>query len=198
MKAGMTLTDLATELERQNGSKRDFVAANAALEMIPRVNDVEIRLNGRGEFQLTELAHDQVAAYTDIPRAYYNRVRSSDPSLLSLNVNHWLHETTKRGDRVATINDRRMLRTLDGKARAFLSEKYRPLDNYDLGTAVLPVLVGDRDNMRIESCALTEQRMYIKAVTKRLEADVKVNDPVQAGVVISNSEVGLGMVKIEP
>ena len=33
-----------------------------------------------------------------------------------------------------------MVRTLDGHARAFLSDRYRRLDNYDLCEHVLPIL----------------------------------------------------------
>lgn len=40
--------------------------------------------------------------------------------------------------------------------------------------------------------------MYIKAVNPRLQEDVTPGDTVQAGVVISNSEVGLGSVNIQP
>ena len=40
--------------------------------------------------------------------------------------------------------------------------------------------------------------MYIKAVNERLQADVKVGDTVEAGVMITNSEVGAGAVVIAP
>ena len=36
--------------------------------------------------------------------------------------------------------ERQLLRTLDGKVRAVLSERYRRLDNYDLLEHVLPTL----------------------------------------------------------
>ena len=60
----------------------------------------------------------------------------------------------------------------------------------------MPVI--SSNGCRIESSALTETKLYLKAVTDRLTLDVKVGDPVQAGLVISNSEVGLGSVKVEP
>jgi hypothetical protein len=52
-------------------------------------------------------------------------------------------------------------------------------------------------DLTIESCEVTEQRMYIKAVNKRLTVNVKKGQPVQSGIVISNSEVGCGAFKIE-
>ena len=40
--------------------------------------------------------------------------------------------------------------------------------------------------------------MYIKVVNPRLEAEVQKGDIVQAGIIISNSEVGLGSVRVMP
>lgn len=52
--------------------------------------------------------------------------------------------------------------------------------------------------MRIVSTELTDSRMYIKVINERLELEVNLGDVVQAGIVISNSEVGLGALKVEP
>ncbi|MGH2928903.1 MAG: DUF932 domain-containing protein, partial [Solirubrobacteraceae bacterium] len=41
-------------------------------------------------------------------------------------------------------------------------------------------------------------RLYLKTVAPRVEGEVKKGDVVQAGVVISNSEVGLGALRIQP
>lgn len=188
MKSGMTLTAMATELERQMKTKKDFVAPTAAIEMLP---DTRIALKGTGEFQATDYTHGQIASYTGIPKTYYDRLRTEAPALLSTNVNRWMHDQ-------AVSQDRRMLRTLDGNARAFLSNKYRPLDNFDLAEAVLPILMDQGAGLRVESTALTDTRMYIKAVTERLTMEIKKGDVVQMGLSISNSEVGAGMVKIEP
>lgn len=90
-----------------------------------------------------------------------------------------------------------MIRTIEGTARAFLSNRYRRIDNLDIASIVLPVLQ-DMEGMHFESCQLTESRMYIKAVNTRLEAEVVPGDIVQSGIIISNSEVGLGSVNIQP
>ena len=90
-----------------------------------------------------------------------------------------------------------LIRTLDGTARAFLSNRYRRLDNYEIAQAVLPVFSEMKD-ANVESCEITENRMYIKVVNRRLEAEVMPGDIVQAGVMVSNSEVGLGSVSVMP
>ncbi len=95
-----------------------------------------------------------------------------------------------------------MIRTLDGKARAFLSNRYRRLDNYDLLHAVMPVLSELKDDngkgLDILSCDVTETKLYLKCVFPKIEAEVKKGDPVQSGIVISNSEIGLGALSVTP
>jgi hypothetical protein len=86
---------------------------------------------------------------------------------------------------------------LDGNARAFLSDRYRRIDNYEIAQAVLPI-IAEMPDARVGSCEVTENRMYLKVVNPRLEMDVIPGDTVQAGIVISNSEVGLGSVSVMP
>lgn len=71
------------------------------------------------------------------------------------------------------------------------------LDNLELCEAVLPI-IRDMTGASITSCEVTLTHMYLKVVNKKLKAEVAVGDAVQAGFVISNSEVGLGSVKVEP
>ena len=82
-------------------------------------------------------------------------------------------------------------------ARALLSERYRRIDNMEIATAVLPLFAGS-DQYEVMSCEVTENRLYLKVVNHRLEMEVSKGDIVQAGVMISNSEVGLGAVSIQP
>ncbi len=187
MKAGKTLTELAQELERQSQTKKDFIASTESLEM---TNTGEMTIDGdtRQELAIADHAHTQIAARLDIPAKYYTRMRDQAPELLAANVNEWFHQKPER----------RMIRTLDGSMRAFLSDRYRRLDNYDLASAVLPVLKEMGEGLKIVSTELTASRMYIKVINERLELEVKQGDVVQAGIVISNSEVGMGSLKVEP
>jgi hypothetical protein len=183
MKTGKTLTELAQELERQQNNKRDFLADTRKLEMLP---SAAMRIEGIDEFPLTHRCHLQVADRVGIPAKYYQVMKNIAPSLLATNVNWWLQ----------TKPEKRMIRTLDGNARAFLSERYRPLDNYDLANAVLPKI--QELECQVVSCEVTETRMYLKVMTERITAEVSKGDIVQAGLVISNSEVGAGSVRVEP
>lgn len=187
MKTGMSLQDMAVEIDRQSKVKRDFISPTKELSCeIGGADEVGMNVGSYGFFTMTPTAHTQVATRLEIPKAYYDKMLGGNKELLRENVNAWL----------AHDNEKRMVRTLDSNMRAFLSHRYRPLDYLDLAKAALPVI--QQMGCRIESCALTETRMYIKAVTDRLTADVAVGDTVQAGIVISTSEVGMGSVRIEP
>ena len=184
MKTGRTLTALAEEIQRQYETKRDYVAPSKLLSMA--VKDNHITLGGIDGWPLTAHAHAQIASKLQIPKQYYDRMLSESPELLQQNVNEWLHRS----------DDKRMLRTLDGNIRAVLSDRYCPLDNYDLAQAVLPSI--QETQCEVVSCEITDTRMYIKAVTKRISTEIAKGDVVQAGIVVSNSEVGSGSIKVEP
>ena len=195
MKTGRTIEEIAKELLRVAESKRDFIAPCKDISFDALGNkDIHQRIsvhlgngNGGHDFWPTDLFHDQIANKLGIPVRYYERCLIEDPELLRVNVNRWLK---KRG------GECQMISTLDGKARAFLSDHYRPLDNEDLFEAVYPAVLAS--GCRIESAELTPTRFYLKAVTDRIQGEVKVGQIVQAGISISNSEIGLGAVRVEP
>lgn len=193
MKTGKTLHELALEIERQQASKRDFVVNSKALALTA---DGDKLAFGQEMVGVNNLAHRQIAEYTGIPAKYYDRMKEQEPALLANNVNKWLQRDPAP----------RLVRTLDGKARAFLSDKYRPLENADLAEAALPALLDLQ--VQIVSCEITETRLYIKAVDDRIQRDIPkgakmgdgshhIFDTVSPGIVISNSEVGLGMLSVQ-
>ena len=186
MKTGRTLTELAAELERQSQSKRDFVADTRALKMEPTTDDHRVILQGvNGGMTLRSIAHQQLAATLSIPKPYYDRMLADAPDLLSANVNRWLEKQPAK----------KLIRTLDGQVRAILSDSYRPLDNLDLAEAVIPRLIGLE--AEVVSGEVTENRFYLKAVTAKIEGEVKKGDSIRAGLVVSNSEVGQGSLRVE-
>ena len=188
MKLGRSLTELAQEIQRQAQSKADFIANTRQLQMLD--DGKTLALESQGEFSVTDLALSQIGERAGIPIKYLRKMQEEAPRLLATNVNHWFQERPET----------RMVRTLDGNARAFLSNRYMRVDNYDVAETALPVLLNTA-GLRIVSCEVTENRLYIKAVTDRVQREVKsrrVGDVVEAGVMISNSEVGLGSVLVSP
>lgn len=189
MKTGLSLSQLAAKIEGNKELKRDYIAATAQTTMqIQEDRTPVLELpNNEGTFPLLSVAHDQVAARLNIPRTYYDRMRADAPDLLATNVNAWFRKNPEK----------RMIRTLGGDVRAFLSNRYNRIENEEIAEVVLPILA-DIPDVRIVSAEITDRRMYIQALTPRLQGEVKKGDVVQAGVVISNSEVGHGSVSIAP
>jgi hypothetical protein len=179
------IQEWATELKRQNEAKRDFVADSRKVLMAPDTGNLEVDLTTSDtdlqrveEFGVTPHAHSQLSQVTKIPKPYYDRMPTD---LRAINVNHWLKNEPKT----------HMLRILDDDCRAVVSSRYRPLDNWDLANAIIPVLQ-EQEDMQIISCDITPTRMYLKALFPKIEGELAVGDIVQAGLTIQNSEVGNG------
>lgn len=196
MKTGMNLIQLATELERQRNVKRDFVVDSSVMVMDDQTN---IHLQGVGKFGITNHARRQLADKLNIPFQYFERLQGKYPELLAKNVNTIMVAEPKH----------RMVRTLDGNIRGLMSNSYRPLDNFELADAVLPEL--NKAGAQIESCDITETKMYIKARCPWLTRDLPVPAGLKMGVghnwfirrvegaiSISGSDVGAGMLSVAP
>lgn len=192
MKFGRTLTELAIELDRQRSAKRDYMLDTRSIIMDSTENGQQITLQNPKQhmsivLNVNDIAHRQIGTALGIPAKYYDKMRAENPELLAANVNSWFSHTPST----------RMVRTLDGTARAFLSDRYRRIDNYEIAEAVLPI-IADIPEARVESCEITDERMYIKVVNPRLETEVAPGDLVQSGILITNSEVGMGSMAIQP
>lgn len=195
MKTGRSLQELAIELDRQQAAKKDFIVDQGTLSVTAADGEINLNVGSSAggvlnltQYSVNEIAHRQIGQHLKIPASYYDRMRSEYPELLTQNINGWFSRTP------AT---KRMLRTLDGTARAFLSDRYRRIDNFEVATTVLPI-IGGMEGASIESCELTDSRMYIKVVNPRVTAEIKKGDVVQSGIIITNSEVGMGSVSVSP
>lgn len=193
MKAGLTIEELATEIMRQKDAKTDYIVNSSRLCMENYGTDLVLRVLGDDDadriepLDIADTAHRQIGTRLGIPAKYYGKMLSEHPDLLVTNVNAWfIREPAQR-----------MLRVLDGKIRAYLSNSYMRMDHYEIFASVLPV-IGEIPDVQFVSCHITDTRMYIKAVDPNLSAEVAPGSTVKAGVVISNSEIGLGSVRVQP
>ena len=192
MKTGLTIQQMAQELLRQSKAKQDYLVNTGSLSLSVTTDAPQLRVTENGldkiaPLDIRQTAHRQLGTYLGIPQKYYELMRTDAPELLAYNANYWFSQK----------NELRTLRTMDGCARAFLSNRYRRIDNLDIASVTLPV-IGELPEARFVSTQITDDFMYIKVVNPRLQADVVPGDVVQAGVIISNSETGLGSVTIQP
>jgi len=186
MQTGLSLTDLARKIEANRELKRDFVADTSGLTMqVQEDKTAVLEVPNQGTFPILPLAHDQIGARLNIPAKYYDRMKENAPDLLATNVNAWFRKAPEK----------RMVRTLGGDARAFLSNKYQRIENEEILAAALPA-IADLPNVQIVSAEATERRLYVHFVVPTIEGEVKKGDVVQAGGILQNSEVGLGAVSV--
>jgi len=183
MKGNFTsLTEFAQELERRETAKNDFLVDTRKVSMMP--DGDTLRIEGAGMFGINDHAHQQIAARLQIPKKYYDRMAEL-PELRARNVNDWFENTPEK----------RMVRTLDDTARAFLSDRYRPIDDHFIMNAIAPVLYEHQD-LQIMSQGLSETHLYLQVKFPKLQGEVKQGDVVQAGITLTNSEVGSGAFNI--
>lgn len=204
MKTDLSLVELAQAVTDQAERKRDFVAPTKQLRV---ANDGDhLTLGDQPAAAITDHAHRQLGDWAKIPAAYYDRLRNEHPDLLAANLNRWLENS----------DDKRLVRCLSDEpggapavVRSLHSDRYRTLDNEQLAAHVLPVLL-NLPGVEIKSCSLTESKLYIKAINPNLTEVLKYipgyyggdghdrEDILQAGVIISNSEIGLGRLIVSP
>ena len=208
------LIALATELQRQSETKEDYNVRSENLIIVVDENtntikmDVPIPLNRwngdkkeeRRQFPITDYCLWQIADdKTPVGTRYFKRMMEAGfHDLVRDNFSAWLHQ---KKDQL------RMVRLLDTKGdgvvrmRALLSDGYRSIDNYDVLKHAMTLTKSMNMDIYFQDVQLSETRLYIKAVSKRLIDNIftlKGQDTVEGGVIIMNSEVGAGKYKVIP
>ena len=190
MKEGRPLSEVAAQLKRDAEQRKDF---RVPTERLKFGGDGYIEFNVADKrsrhYEALPTAHclRQICSRSKIPLDYVDRMKQETPELLAENINTWWRVKPET----------RMLRTLlngEHTARAFLSERYRPLENVDFAAAVMPTLA--QIGGEVKSCEVTETRLYLQVVSPRIEAKM-VGEKVQAGGCIGNSEVGCGSIFLD-
>lgn len=193
MKAGLSIEELAAEIMRQNEIKEDYVVNSPCLQMDAWDSDLFLRvMDGQQTdrlepLEISENAHRQISARLGIPIKYYNRMLAESPDLLTQNVNTWFNKNPEQ----------RMLRVMEGKIRAFLSNRYLRLDHHEVTCAVIPE-IGTIPDVQFVSNQITEDHLYMKAIIPHLQREVLPGRTIQAGLMIRNSETGLGTFTVSP
>ncbi len=169
------------EIERLDSLKRDYIVPQGKMSM--DYDGSMLKVENLGTYPIGKIAHEQIASRLKIPKDYYER-SGSVPGLRAFNVNSWLGVDPKT---------KRLLRTLDGGARAILSDHFRPLDNMLVAGAAMPMIAKNPD-LRVRSAIITPSRMYLQVSFPKIAGEIRVGDVVEYGFTISTSEVGKGKV----
>lgn len=198
-----SLEQLMARIVAEDRRKYDVIADTRSMGVGVRLNEegkgtaVELDLDTPGQelrsFRLSEHMQGQVATDLGIPRKYFDRMKVDAPSLFESNVRHWMmNEPKARMIRGYTNADGEMM-----TGRAWMSDKFRRLDNMEIARTLLPEFDNLGTEVQFHQAAVTDSRLYIRALFPQIERDVKhVGDTVRWGVQISNSEIGSGSLTI--
>lgn len=202
------LEAIVNKLTIQSKQKEDFVVPSGFI----RYDGISGLLNINNEFDygVTEHTHFQIAQKLEIPGGYYNKMRIDNQDLLAININSWLSRKEKTKYLLRTFNYSE--EGINNVCRAMLSDRYAILDNMDVLLTALEAIKKTGIHVEIIKAEVTERRMYLHIVSpeihieatellngylenEKIETDM-LHKGIISGIIISNSEVGLGTFEI--
>jgi hypothetical protein len=170
----MDWKDIEQQITQDDQHKWDRKASGRELRIAP-TGKLE-RLNGNGEpslYSLSDLATSEMCQKLDIPVAYYRRL----PGEMQARVANY--------DLERLNGSSYLLRGKGEWIRAFLSADYVPYNNAQIADAIQGLL--REAPVSVKSFVLEETHMFVKVVAGDL-----ASAGLKAGVMIGNSEVGMG------
>jgi len=179
------LVDLVTELERQAKAKADFVADTRSLKveatesgLVLKAADVKAGewLPRPAPIRPAALLQVGEKAEPSIPGQFLRRLAETRPARAAELLNGLMADGPAR----------RFVRVLDGNVRAFLSDRFRVLDHYDIAFASLQA-AREAGAVPLEA-ALTETSMRIKLTTPAVWESI--NQGRKAGRSIRAGDMG--------
>lgn len=190
----------------------------AAILSVPNGKDPVTGQQAYRDLAMNGLMHDQLGGHLDIPAKYYDRLHDNHPALLSENINTLLQ--------ASPIDEKRMVRStlMPGAqgiwvptARAFLSNTYETLDNWDLMRFLMPLfapkdtvmndgtiipclkdIYGNPLKVTFPQCDITDTNLHITVEVPQMKIDLRPGTTISAGAYIFNSEVGFAKIGIRP
>ena len=186
------LQSLLVNLKDQEARKADFVADTSGLNFRTIDGETFVHSEQPGMATVSSVCNDvafgQVLAKADIDSRTGRRLQESYSDVLDLALN-----------RIFTTEPKQvMLRTAEHSSgphvlRAFLSDKFKRFDNFDMLNAVVPVLAESDARWEIVNASVTEKRMTLRLKSAAITGSgASVGDLMALGLSICNSETGHG------
>ena len=183
MNRNLSMADLIQTINQQERQKKDHLIESSSLSATTKDGVTYLNIPGRfsESYALNDTARSQLASRLEIPYRYAEKLRLEEPRLLDQNLNALLRRS----------GEKRLVRTMGDSCRAIRSPNYRILDNYAFLGALLPLLAQLPD-AKLNEAFLTETHLHVSLVFQSAQGYVKPGDPVRYGVMLANSEVGMG------
>ncbi len=190
------LQSLLVNLKDQEARKADFVADTSGLNFRTIDGETFVHSEQPGMATVSSVCNDvafgQVLSKADIDSRTGRRLQESYSDVLDLALN-----------RIFTTEPKQvMLRTAEHSSgphvlRAFLSDKFKRFDNFDILNAVVPVLAESDARWQIVNASVTDKRMTLRLKSEEITGSgANVGDLMALGMNITNSETGHGSAAI--
>jgi len=178
------LTDLAAALKDHRSRAVDVVApasslrfagGHLVLDSVEPVIGVDGVTDVNGMYRPTRVGLEGIATRLDIPLRYLRKCQDGALDLMDHNVNTWLaHPDNKDKKFMARLlrGDEPGADATDGIVRAFLSDSYRTIDNFDILMATLHGMRSAGIHDPLIQADLTERRMVVKVTCPQIAVHV--------------------------
>ena len=199
------LEALVEKLEKRNTMKRDFIVPSSKMHWANGDLCINTTETDAMIFKPTELFETQIADKLGIPNPYFRKMKSQHADLLQQNVNGWLEKNPRKNYMVRTYESE-----TENIGRAFLSNSYNIIDDYEVLFAALEAIKQTGVKVKINTADVTENRLYLSVTCPEIEVQaeeflkgyLKENEAagngIISGFIITNSEVGKGAFEIRP
>lgn len=146
---------LVQELQRQEATRRDYVVPAKDISAVVEDEGVKFAFQTGKDtppalFDPTWRAHETIWNRLDIQKNYYQKMGDQAPDLLAHNINYWAERSEKNF----------LVRTLDDKVRAFMSDRFRTMDSVELFFTAFKEV--KEVGAKIVQADLTEENFYLK------------------------------------
>mgnify|MGYP003676239749 FL=1 len=186
------LHSLLSNIKDQEARKADFVADTGGLNFRTIEGNTFVHSEQSGmatvSSRCNDVAFGQVLSKADIDSRTGRRLQERYPDVLDLALN-----------RIYTTEPKQvMLRTFEqasggGELRAFLSDKFKRFDNFDMLNAVVPALAESDARWQIVNASVSEKRMTLRLKSEAITGcGANIGDLMALGLSIGNSETGHG------
>jgi len=150
-------------------------------DQIALAEELEVAEVGEEVYPFSENALSQFCAKLDIPIRYFRRL----PDEMKITVANYDLERLK--------GTSFLVRGKGNWIRAFLSSEYVAYNNSEIAETVQSLL--GNGALTMKSFVLEETHMFLKIISEEIG---DVESGLKAGIMIGNSEVGMGSVSVEP
>lgn len=199
MKKGQDVKKMLQRINDDVKYKKDYIVPLSSLGMketngfLPAL--VSSDFEGSSEFTMTEHALRLFCGKLDIGTRYITKCLLRDQALVNHNLNFWIENTKDRNFMIrAYERDNKKI------ARAILTDRYKRIDNDVIATKAINRMLDV--GCEIKHADYDGDNLSITGVFPEIEGNVagerEVDDIIQAGITITNNEVGGGSFKVLP